>query len=125
MSGMSNNIAGMQKHRALEYILCYVIWILMAGTSIWLLIDAQSNMMLFVRMSASNPAMVTVINDTSLIVLGFAALAFIILLEHYLRIGVEKGKFWPRLARAIMLEAIILAVAYIGAPILLRVLLKT
>jgi hypothetical protein len=106
-----------------EYILCYIFWILLAGSTIWLLIDAQSNLMLPVRLNVENPSVVTIINYTSLVLIGFTALFFIILLEHYLRIGVDKGKFWPRLARAIILEAIIVAIAYIAAPLLVRVLL--
>jgi hypothetical protein len=55
--------------------------------------------------------------------MGIIALAVIIILEYYLRIGVEKGKFWPRVARAITTEAILLAIVYIAAPVLLKVLL--
>ena len=120
---MNNNIVGTQKHRALEYVLCYVIWIIVAGATIWLLIQAQINMMLPIRLSGAIPAMVTFINDGSLILIGIVALVVIILQEHYLRVGVEKARFWPRVARAITLEAILLAVVYIGAPILLKVLL--
>jgi len=120
---MNNNIVGMQKHRTVEYILCYVIWIVLAGTSIWLLIQGQIYMMGPIRLSSAVPAMVTFINDGSLILIGIVALVVIILLEHYLRVGVEKAKFWPRVARAITLEAILLAIVYIGAPLLIKVLL--
>jgi hypothetical protein len=120
---MKNNVIGVHQPSLVQYVLCYVIWIIVAVSTIWLLIQAQFNMMMPLRLSGIDYRMISVINDASLILMGIIALAVIIILEYYLRIGVEKGKFWPRVARAITTEAILLAIVYIAAPVLLKVLL--
>ncbi len=121
---MNNTVTGIHKHSFLEYLLCYVIWLIVAGTTIWLILQAQINMMLPLRLSGIDARMITFINDASLILVGVIALVVIILLEHYLRVGVDKGQFWPRVARAITIEAIMMGVVYIGAPVLLKIVVS-
>ena len=58
---------------------------------IWLLVQGQINLIMPFRLSGIDYRMVSVINNTSWIILGFIALVLIIVLEHYLRTGLEKA----------------------------------
>lgn len=120
---MSDIPASLKRPNIWRYALCYIIWFALAGSMIWLLVQGQINLIMPFRLSGIDYRMVSVINNTSWIILGFIALVLIIVLEHYLRTGLEKGRFWSRVARSIIVEAIVLAVVYIGAPLLLKVLL--
>ena len=120
---MSDLPVSLKRPSIWQYALCYIVWFAVVGSMIWLLVQGQYNLITPIRLSGIDYRVVSVINNTSWILIGLTTLILIVVLEYILRTGLEKGRFWSRVARSIIVEAIVLAVVYIGAPLLLKVLL--
>jgi hypothetical protein len=97
----------------LQYIACYIIWIILAVGTIFLILQVRSNLMTPVVMLPIDPRTVIVINDVSTIIFGFIALVSIIIMEYILRTGLVKRNFWPRVARVIIILAVVLGLSYV------------
>ncbi len=120
---MSDLPVSLKRPSIWQYALCYIVWFAVVGSMIWLLVQGQYNLITPIRLSGIDYRVVSVINNTSWILIGLTTLILIVVLEYVLRTGLEKGRFWSHVARSIIVEAIVLAVVYIGAPLLLKVLL--
>ena len=121
---MKNLPPGLNQPSFVQYIVCYVVWFCLAVMTIWLLLQVQTNLMIPLRLSGMDYRQVTVINDVTLILMGFAALIVIILLEHLLRTSLRTRRFWTRVARTIVIEAIVLGISYAVIYLLPKVLLR-
>jgi hypothetical protein len=59
-----------------------------------------------------NPWVARAVRQLALPILGLAWLVAIFFLEHWLRVGMRKGRLWQRAARATIITLAIIAVAY-------------
>jgi hypothetical protein len=119
---MKNSVYGIKTPSFLQYVLCYALWIVMAAGTVYLLLQVQINLITPIRLTSIDYRMVSVINLFTIFITGVIGLVTIILLEHFLRTRLGTRKFWPTVARTVVIEAIILAVSYAIMYILPRIL---
>lgn len=82
--------------RVLSYIVCYVIWLLFAAFGFWLLLSLRTNLFDLGVWLAFNPWQVRAIDRFAILILGLLWFIGILVLENYLRVGVERQSFWQR-----------------------------
>jgi hypothetical protein len=111
--GMSKRTDELYQPSVLQYILCYIIWIVLAIGTVFLVLQVRANLMTPLVMLPIDPRTVIVINDVTTIIFGFFALISIIVMEHLLRTGLAKRNFWPRVARVLIILALVLGLSYV------------
>ncbi|MCS7061163.1 MAG: hypothetical protein RMN25_08335 [Anaerolineae bacterium] len=118
------NSAGIYRPSPWRYVLCYTVWIILAGITIWLGQQVRVNLIQHpLPFSGINYWVVGAINQVSFFVSGLLTLIGILVMEHYLRRGIEKQKFWPRVARVIVILAVLLGASYVANRIMLSIFL--
>ncbi len=80
----------------LSYTTCYLTWLLFVALGFWLLLSFRINLFDFSTWLALNPWQVRTIDRFSIFVLGLFWFVGILVLENYLRVGVERHRFWQR-----------------------------
>jgi hypothetical protein len=116
---MKDTNALMKQPSLIQYVICYVVWVILAVATVWIGLQIRVNLIQMpLPFSGLDSRVVRVIEDATLIITGFILLVTMILLEHGLRTGLTNGRFWRRVASSIIALAILLGVSY-GANILL------
>ena len=108
----------------LQWIICYIVWICLAIASILLILQVRSNLITPIFLLPIDPRTLTVINQSTIFVFGIVGLIAILVMEYFLRTGVAKKAFWPRVARLIVILAVLLGVSY-AVQILAMALMTT
>jgi hypothetical protein len=96
----------------LLYLACYAIWLALATLGIWLIFALRPVVFGLAAWLRLNPWQVLALDNLSVVSFGLAWLVGILLLEHRLRQGVEKGRLWRRAARVFAAEAVALGLCY-------------
>ena len=118
------NTAGIFQPTPMQYVLCYAIWIVLSVVTIWLGQQVRVNLIQHpMPFSGINYWTVGAMNQVSFLVSGLLTLIGILVMEHYLRRGIEKGKFWPRVLRVVIILAVVLGVSYLANRIMLAIFL--
>lgn len=94
---------------ALTYIACYVIWLAYGALSLWTVLQVRNA--LLGLLPVIGPWVMGAVDKFGILILGLIALIWVLYLEHYLRTGVDVGRFWRRVLIAGAGQVIVLAVA--------------
>jgi hypothetical protein len=86
-------------HTVLRYCLCYLTWLAFTGIGFALIFALRTNLFDLGAWLRFNPWQVRAMDQFAIFLLGMAWFAGILLLESYLRHGVERRQLWPRIAR--------------------------
>ncbi|MGD2155555.1 MAG: hypothetical protein PVG14_00090 [Anaerolineales bacterium] len=95
-----------------KYLLCYIIWLGLCALGFWILLQLRVVFFDIAHLLGLNPWEVRAADKLIMLIFGFFGVGTVVLLEHYLRTGVEKGLLWSRSLRALLLEASILGLSY-------------
>ncbi|MCL5995971.1 MAG: hypothetical protein M1546_07935 [Chloroflexi bacterium] len=118
------NTTGIIHPSPLQYVMCYAVWFCLAIASIWLALQVRVYLIQQpLPFSGIDFRVVRLITIVSTILIGFVVLIAIIFLEHYLRTGLVKNRFWPRVIRVVVIQAIVLVVSYAANLLMMKVLL--
>lgn len=109
---MCNGNSKASWHRLLRYLACYGLWIGLSALGIWAMLYLRTDIILLVMVLNPGPWILYAVNIWSILLLGLLWLGGVVLLEHYLRKGLQKNRFWRRVMRVFLLEAIIFGLAY-------------
>ncbi len=94
------------------YLACYTLWIALSALGVWLMLELRSTLFLLALWLRVNPWAVRAIDQFGTVILGLILLMGIILLEHYLRRGLEKQQLLRRAARVGIFVAVALGLSY-------------
>jgi hypothetical protein len=100
------------------YLACYAMWLALSALGVWLLFALRPVVFGLAIWLRLDPWQVRALDNFSFVSLGLAWLVGILLLEHSLRKGVEKGRLWRRAARVLAAEVVALGLCY-GLQLLL------
>ncbi len=119
-----NNPPGIYQPGPRQYILCYAVWIVLSAITVWLGQQVRTNLIQHpMPFSGLNYWVVGAINQISFLVSGLLTLIGILVMEHYLRRGIEKQNFWPRVLRVAIILAAILGGSYLANRIMFAIFL--
>ncbi len=96
--------------KTLYYVACYLLWFAYGALSLWTVLQYRDALLLL--LPVIGPWIMGALDKFGLLLFGLIALIWILYLEHYLRTGVEVGRFWNRAIRAGVIQIAILALAY-------------
>lgn len=120
------NKYGFKTPSVLEYIMCYMVYLVLAGLTVWFSLQVRTNLISMpLAFAGLDNRMVRLLDNVSLIVVGFIVLMVIILMEHLLRTRLKRNKFWPLVARIVAIEAIVIAFSYVANFMLMKFILHT
>lgn len=103
-----------------NYVACYVFWFAYGALSVWTILQYRDAILGL--LPVIGPWVMGAVDKFGILLLGLLALIWVLYLEHYLRTGVENGRFWRRVIIAGIGQGIVLAVA-LGLQILTGLLL--
>ena len=109
---MRNKPPYLSQPSLLEYVICYAVWLVLSAMIIWLMVQLRLNLLDISLVLNLGPWVQLLIDRWSFLVLGLLALGAIVVLEHALRTGLAKKRFWPRAAYAFFAVAIALGFSY-------------
>jgi hypothetical protein len=99
-------------NRAFLYLCCYLAWLALSALGAWVLLALRLNIIDLAAVFRLNPWAFPALHNFSMVFLGLGWLGFVIVLEEYLRRGIEKGDLWLRAARALNVLLIVLILSY-------------
>lgn len=106
----------------LLYVACYAIWFALCAAMFVLIVNLRSNLLDLVNLTGGRQEMAGLVDRFGIILLGVLFIVVILVMEHKLRTGVEKGLLWKRaiVGAAILVGAIVISNAlHFGALMLL------
>jgi hypothetical protein len=108
----------------IQYIVCYAVWLCLSVATIFLALQVWTNLIRQpLPFSGLDFRVVSTIYQASLLVMGFLVLILILVQEHALRTGLAKNRFWPRVAKFAIAEAVVLGLSYVANFLILRAIL--
>lgn len=107
---MNTEYSPNQKRLIPLYIVCYVLWFGFVALSMWTVL--QWHNALYVFLPIVGPWVFIAIDKFGVLLFGLVAVAWLIYVENYLRVGVGKGLFWRRVGRIALVHLIVLGAAY-------------
>lgn len=118
------NPPGIYQPRPWQYVLCYAVWIVLSAITVWLGQQVRVNLIQHpMPFSGINYWVVGAMNQISFFVSGLLTLIAILVMEYYLRRGVEKQNFWPRVLRVVIILAVVLGASYLANRIMFAIFL--
>jgi hypothetical protein len=105
----------------LLYVACYVIWFALCAATFVLIVNLRSNMLDVVSLTGGRQEMAGLVDRFGIILLGVLFIVVILVMEHKLRTGIEKGLLWKRalIGTAILVGTILISNAlHVGALML-------
>ncbi len=109
---MTRRIDQLYQPSIMQYVVCYAIWLCMAVATIFLAMQVRANLLTPVFLLPIDPRTLIVVNDATIFTFGIVALISILVMEYLLRTGLTRHNFWPRVARLIVILAIVLGLSY-------------
>jgi hypothetical protein len=94
------------------YLACYAMVLAIAAMGVWLLFAARPVLFGLAVWLRLNPWQVRALDNFSVVTMGLLWLVGVMVLEHSLRQGVEKGRLWRRAALAFLIVAVPLGLCY-------------
>lgn len=100
-----------QRPNPLHYVACYVIWFALCALMFVLIVNLRSNMLDLVSLTGGGREMAGLVDRFGIILLGVLFIVVILVMEHKLRTGIEKGLLWKRaiIGAAILVGAIVIS----------------
>ena len=93
------------------YLACYVAWGLLSALGLWLVLLWRINLIDLVVLLRLGPWILGALDKFGVFLLGLIWLACVIVLEGYLRGGVEKGLLWHRSGRVFLVEVVLVGIS--------------
>lgn len=112
MTKLEDKPTGFALPRWISYILCYLIWIVLAAGAVWLMLQLRINLLDIAMAANVNPWALGAIDKFGLLLLGLGWIVGVFIVENYLRLGVERGVLWRRIGRVTAIEAGLLLASY-------------
>lgn len=106
---------------ALQIVVCYAVWLCLAAMSIWLLLTVRNNLSLAYAFTEPHPFAMHAFQNFSFVIMALVIVVALYLIEHYVRTGLKKDVFWPRVAKVVVIEFIVLVLSF-GAQFAVRAL---
>lgn len=78
------------------YVACYAIWFALCAATFWLIVQLRANLLDLAYLTGNAREMVGLIDRFGIILLGILFIVIILVMEHKLRTGIEKGLLWRR-----------------------------
>jgi hypothetical protein len=94
------------------YLACYAIWLALSALGIWLIFVMQRVLVALAIRLRLDPWQVHAVDNFGVVTMGLIWLVGILLLEHSLRLGVEKNRLWARAVRAFVIVMAALGLCY-------------
>lgn len=93
------------------YVACYVIWFALCAATFVLIVNLRSNLLDLAYLTGGRQEMVGLVDRLGIILLGVLFIVVILVIEHKLRTGIEKGLLWKRalVGTAILVGAIVIS----------------
>lgn len=118
------NPSGIHKPSVWQYVLCYAVWTALSAITVWLGQQVRVNLIQHpMPFSGVNYWVVGAVNQISFFVSGLLTLIAILVMEHYLRRGVEKQNFWPRVLRVAIILIVVLGASYLANRVMFAIFL--
>ena len=112
-TGMDNSIYSVPK-----YIACYLIWLLIAAIGLWLVLQLTENLIDIGFAIRLNPWQLRGLENWGLFVLGIIWLLLIMIAEGMMRRSVAKHRLMTVSIRLLGIEAVVVALSYLGQYLL-------
>lgn len=103
----------MQRPNPLLYVACYAIWFALCAATFWLIVNLRANMLDLAYLTGGRQEMVGLVDRFGIILLGVLFIIVILVMEHKLRTGIEKGLLWKRAITATAILVGVIVVSYI------------
>ena len=94
------------------YLACYALWIALSALGLWLIFELRSALFALALWLRINPWAPRAIDQFGIVILGLFWLIGIMLLEHYLRHGLEKQQLLRRATRVGLFVAVALGLSF-------------
>lgn len=95
-----------------KWVLVYAGWFLLFLLSLWLVFLVQRNLVEDIFFMQTNPWRLRFVHQWSIFILGAIWIVFIVLIEGYLRNGVELGRWPQRMVKASATLAALIALSW-------------
>lgn len=99
-----------QSASVLLWAACYILWTLLFAAGFFLTTQVRAVFTGLAELTPANYWMISAVDRYALLLLGVVWLVLALVLEAYLRGGVQKGIFWPRAGRVVLWVVGLLAV---------------
>ncbi len=95
------------------YVACYVIWFALCAVTFWLIVNLRANLLDLVYLTGGRQEILGLVDRFGIMLLGVLFIVIILVTEHKLRTGVEKGLLWKRALVAAAILVGVIVVSYI------------
>ena len=95
------------------YLAAYTLWLCFSALGVWLIFVLRAVVVGLAFVLQLDPWQVRAVDNFGFVTLGLIWLVGILMLEYYLRRGVEKNRLWGRAIRAFVCEAVGLGLGYV------------
>jgi len=107
-----------------QYIVCYAVWLCLSVATIFVALQVWTNLIRQpLPFSGLDFRVVSTIYQASLLIMGFVVLILILVQEHALRTGLSKNRFWPRVIKFAIADAVALGLSYVANYVIIRLIL--
>jgi hypothetical protein len=89
-----------------------LFWILLSAIGLWLMFELRSLLVELMILGQFNPWAVRGVDRWAIFVLGLIWFISLMLIEHYLRVSVDKKRLWRTIFRVAAMEAILVAIIF-------------
>lgn len=96
-----------------QYIFAYLLWIVFCALTFWTIWLVRTNLIEDIFFMFVDPWQLRAIDRWSIWVMGAGWIVAIFLSEGYLRVAVEKGRFWPSAGKLFAIPLVIIALSYL------------
>ncbi len=108
----TNHSAGSLLKKILAYAIYLLFWLALSATGFWLIMEIRQLIVELMIMAELNPWAVRGYDRGIIFVLGLGWFISLMLIEHYFRTGVARGRLWHNIRYVASVQAIAAAVVY-------------
>ena len=103
----------------LQYLTGYLLFFVLCTGIAFIIFRVRTVFIQFTFLIGYNSVIVKGISNLGVIIFAILALIGVIILEDFLRKGIQDGTFWKRFLKSIGIEAVVLLLTYIATLIYL------
>lgn len=96
-----------------QYIICYVLWLLICGIGLWLIFLIRTNLVEDVFFMRLDPWQLSAIDRWAIYGFGALWIFSIFLIEGYLRRAVEQGRLFIVAGRILLIQLALVALSFL------------
>lgn len=107
-----NHSAGNLWRKILAYAIYLLFWLVLSATGFWLIMEIRKLIVESMIMAEFNPWAVRGYDQAITFVLGLGWFISLMLIEHYFRTAINRGRLWHNIRYVASVQAIVAAVVY-------------